>query len=224
MSVDDTTGSELPESPIAVNVQARDLPFAQLVRGRRSVRAYRSDPVPRALIEQVVEAAGWAPSPHGRQPWRFVILTEPSLKAQLAEAMGSEWLRQLSLDGDPPDMVAKRLTRSHERVRNAPVCIVACLYLEDLDVYPDAERQAAEETMAVQSLGAAAQNLLLAAYNAGLDGGWLCAPLFCQETVRQALSLPRTLHPHALITLGYAAQDPRRRPRLPLSSLIYRFD
>jgi hypothetical protein len=57
-----------------------------------------------------------------------------------------------------------------------------------------------------------------------VDGGWLCAPLFCQETVRAALDLPPTLHPHALLTLGYAAQEPKRRERLPLDTLIVRFD
>ena len=45
---------------------ARYLDFDALVRGRRSVRAFRPDPVPRALIERVLDAARWAPSPHGR--------------------------------------------------------------------------------------------------------------------------------------------------------------
>jgi len=202
----------------------RGLPFDDLVRGRRSVRVYRHDPVPRHLIEQALESARWAPSPHGRMPWRFAVLTRAEPKARLADSMGDEWIRQLSLDGDPPDVVAKRLARSHERVKTAPVCIVVCLYLEGLDVYPDAERQAAETTMAVQSLGAAAQNLLLAAYDLGLDAGWLCAPLFCPDAVRQALDLPPTLHPQALLTLGYAAQEPKRRDRLPLADLIVRFD
>lgn len=202
----------------------RHLPFSELVRGRRSVRVYRADPVPRALIEQVIEAARWAPSPHGRMPWRFVILTRPEAKAALAAAMGDEWERQLRLDGESPTVVASRLRRSHERVRSAPVCVVVCLYLEDLDVYPDADRQAAERTMAVQSLGCAAQNVLLAAYDLGLDSGWLCAPLFCPEAVRQALALPPSLHPHALLTLGYAAQEPKRRERLALADLIVRFD
>jgi nitroreductase len=98
--------------------------------------------------------------------------------------------------------------------------IVPCLYLEDLDVYPDPERQAAETTMAVQSLGCAVQNMLLAAYAQGFDGGWMCAPLFCQGTVRAALGLAETLHPHALIPLGYPAQDPVRRPRRPLDELV----
>jgi coenzyme F420-0:L-glutamate ligase/coenzyme F420-1:gamma-L-glutamate ligase len=202
----------------------RQLPFEALVRGRRSVRAYRPGTVPRALVERVIEAARWAPSPHGRLPWRFAVLTRPAAKARLAAAMGEEWVRQLALDGDPPEVVARRLARSHERVRAASVCIVVCLYLADLDQYPDPERQAAETTMAVQSLGAAAQNLLLAAYDLGLDAGWLCAPLFCPDAVRAALDLPSTLQPHALLTLGYAAQEPKRRERPPLEDLIVRYD
>lgn len=202
----------------------RHLPFAELVRGRRSVRAYRPDPVPRHLVLDVLEAARWAPSPHGRMPWRFVVLTRPDLKDQLAAAMGAEWEDQLALDGDPPEVVARRLARSRDRVRDAPVCVIVCLYLDDLDRYPDSARQAAEETMAVQSLGAAAQNVLLRAYDLGIDAGWLCAPLFCQETVRAALALPAALHPHALLTLGYAAREPHRRERFPLETLIVRFD
>ena len=78
--------------------------------------------------------------------------------------------------------------------------------------------------MAIQSLGAAVQNMLLMAYDLGLDTGWMCAPLFCPDVVCVALDLDQRLIPHALITVGYAAADPNRRERLPLSSLIVRFD
>jgi len=74
--------------------------------------------------------------------------------------------------------------------------------------------------MAVQSFGAAVQNLLLSLYSAGVDAGWMCAPLFVPEVVRDALGLAPELTPHALIAVGYAAADPVRRPRLPLDELI----
>ncbi|MFV9507307.1 MAG: nitroreductase family protein [Oscillochloridaceae bacterium umkhey_bin13] len=192
----------------------------QVIRGRRSVRAFRPEPLRREQIELVIEAAGWAPSPHGRQPWRFVVVTTPDAKLRLAEAMGAQWQQQLALDGQDEATILLRFQKSHERITSAPVVIVPCLYLEDLDVYPDPERQAAETTMAIQSLGCAVQNMLLAAYAQGFDGGWMCAPLFCQATVRQALELEATLHPHALIPLGYPARDPVRRPRRPLDELI----
>ena len=78
----------------------------------------------------------------------------------------------------------------------------------------------AATTMAVQSLGAAAQNALLAAYDSGLDAGWMCAPLLPREVV-EALGLDPSLVPHALLTLGYADGDPpKRRSRKPLDELV----
>ncbi len=144
---------------------ARRLDLDAVMRGRRSVRAFRPDPVPRALIERVLDAARWAPSPHGRMPWRFAVITQPEAKARLADAMGDTWQETLAMDNEPPEVVARRLALSHERVRGAPVLVLLCLYTEDLDYYPDAARQAAETTMAIQSLGAAAENLLLSAYH-----------------------------------------------------------
>jgi F420 biosynthesis protein FbiB-like protein len=196
------------------------LTLDQIMQGRRSVRAFQQRPVPAALVEQVLEAARWAPSPHGRQPWRFALLTSQASRDRLAAAMGEEWRRQLALDGQDAATVELRLQKSRERITHAPVVVVPCLYLEDLDRYPDEERQAAETTMAIQSLGCAIQNLLLTAYSLGLDTGWMCAPLFCPDTVRAALGLDATLIPHALIPLGYAARDPLRRERRPLSELV----
>ena len=199
-----------------------DLPA--IIRGRRSVRRYQDRPVPRQLIEQVLEAASWAPSPHGRQPWRFVVLTREAPKRALADAMGEEWRRQLAMDGQDQATVELRRQKSHQRILRAPAIVIPCLYLADLDVYPDADRNAAEATMAIQSLGCAVQNMLLMAYSLGLDGGWMCAPLFCPDVVAAALDLDSALTPHALITLGYAAADPVRRARQPLEQLVVRFD
>ena len=191
------------------------------IHGRRSVRRYLEKGVPEDLVERVLEAARWAPSPHGRQPWRFAVLTRQDTKEHLADAMGEEWRANLEMDGQRAEIVEKRLEGSRRRLLDAPVLILICLYLEDLDVYPDAERQRGETTMAVHSLGAAAQNALLAAYDLGLDAGWMCAPLFCPEKVVKALGLDPKLVPHALLTLGYAEGDPpKRRPRRPLDELV----
>ena len=201
-----------------------DLDFATLARERHVVRQFKPVEVPRALVEHTLEAARWAPSPHGAQPWRFVVLTQPEPKKRLADAMAEEWRRNLEMDGQEPDVVETRLRKSQERIINSPVLIVPCLYLEDLDRYPDAARQEAERTMAVQSLGAAIQNILLSAYSLGLDTGWMCAPLFCPEVVCAALGLPSTLIPHALINMGYGAKNPPRRPHRPVNQLIFLYD
>jgi coenzyme F420-0:L-glutamate ligase/coenzyme F420-1:gamma-L-glutamate ligase len=196
-------------------------PLMGALLGRRSVRRYLDREVPEKAVEGVLEAARWAPSPHGRQPWRFAVITREKTKKWLADAMGEEWRTNLEMDGQSTEVVDKRLEGSRQRLLNAPVLVMICLYLEELDVYPDAERRHSETTMAVQSLGAAVQNMLLAAYSLGLDASWMCAPLFCPEKVTAALSLDLNLIPHALLTLGYAAGDPpKRRSRKPLDELV----
>ena len=208
----------------SVTLPTRTDTLATLLRGRRSVRKFQDRPVPRELIEQILEAARWAPSPHGRQPWRFIVLTRPEMKNLLADRMGETWRHNLQMDGQDSEVVNLRLDKSRQRILNAPVIILPCLYLEDLDRYPDERRQADETTMAIQSIGAAIQNMLLMAYDLGLDAGWMCAPLFCPEIVCDALNLDTRLIPQAMLTVGYAAADPQRRERLPLSNLIVRFD
>ncbi|HZU04954.1 MAG TPA: nitroreductase family protein [Chloroflexota bacterium] len=196
----------------------------EALRGRRSVRRYRPDPVPRALVETVLAAAAWAPSPHHSAPWRFVVLTRPEAKARLASAMAEAWRADLERDGVAPTRIATLLARSQERLRHAPVVIVLCITEERLDRYPDARRQAAERTMAAQSAGAALQNVMLAAHARGLATCWLCAPLFCPETVTATLGLDPALHPQALLTLGYPAAPPPPRARPSLDTLLLRWD
>ena len=203
---------------------SRSSDLATLLQSRRSVRSYQQRPVTREQLEQILEAARWAPSPHGRQPWRFIVLTRQEPKQVLADSMGETWQRTLEMDGQDPTVVNIRREKARQRILNAPAIVIPCLYLEDLDSYPDEQRQEDEKTMAVQSIGAAIQNMLLMTYDLGLDAGWMCAPLFCPEVVCEALNVDARLIPQALITIGYAAADPKRRERLPLSSLIAHFD
>lgn len=199
--------------------------FAQLVRERRSVRHFQPGrTVPRRLIEAAIEAGGWAPSPHGTQPWRFAILESCERRVALADAMSETWHEQLSLDGQDEATIAIRILKSRERMLDASLLIIACLYLEDLHEYPDADRQEAERLMAVQSFGASLQNVLLSLQANGLDAGWMCAPLFCPDLVRDVLELDTALVPHAMIPVGYAAREPVRRPRRPIEELIAKWE
>lgn len=194
--------------------------FDALVRGRRSVRRFRSEPVADEIINRVLDAGLWAPSPHGTQPWRFAVLQSAETRTCLADAMAASWRHNLAMDGESEDVILARLQGSRRRLLEAPTLILVSLYTHDLDRYPDPERAAAERTMAIQSLGACVQNMLLTAYANGIDAGWMCAPLFCPEVVVDALGLDTALEPHALIALGHAAADPKRRPRRSRGTLV----
>lgn len=189
--------------------------FIELVRTRRSIRRYLPEPVAVALIETLLEAASWAPSAHNRQPWRFCVVQSAQVKTTLSTHMAEAWRRDLAGDGADPVEVERRVAISQARLTEAPVLIVPCVTLEEMDVYPDQVRSQAEWTMAVQSVALACQNLLLAAHTAGLGACWMCAPLFVPALVRQVLALPDAWQPQAILTLGYPAEV-RTRTRAPL--------
>jgi F420 biosynthesis protein FbiB-like protein len=178
----------------------------EAIKGRRSIRKYLPQPVPSELVEEVLVAAGWAPSAHNSQPWRFIILNNALVKRDLADAMADVWAADLVKDGKSLD--ANIYKERVERFANAPVLILACSTMEGLRKFPDKERQMCERDLAIQSLGAAMQNLLLTAHAAGLGACWYCAPGFCKETVRKVLKIPNSVEPQAFVILGYPAETP----------------
>lgn len=180
------------------------------MRGRRSLRRYRTQPVPRECIDKLLEAANWAPSAHNRQPWRFVIMRDDATKKQLAAAMGARLRQDLQADGIVEALIDADVGRSYQRITGAPLLILLCMSLRDMDVYTDAQRNAHERSMAQQSVAMAGQNILLMADSLGLGACWMCAPLFCPELVAQTLDLPADWQPQGMITLGYPAQQRER--------------
>ena len=186
-----------------------------VLQTRRSIRRYTADPVPSEVVERLLTAAIWAPSAHNRQPWRFATLTTPQAKSRLAQAMGRQLRADRLADGDAAEAVAADASRSQARIEGAPVVVMVCLTLAEMDHYPDARRAQAEYLMAVQSVAMAVQNLLLAAHAAGLGACWMCAPLFCGDAVRVALDLPADWQPQALVTVGWPASQGQAASRRP---------
>lgn len=191
----------------------------ETIASRRSIRRYRPEPVAREVIEALLGAAIWAPSAHNRQPWRFCVIDTAERREALASAMGVRLRHDLAADGAPPDLIEKDAARSYSRMTGAPVIVVLCLSMVDMDRYMDERRNWDEYVMAAQSTAMAGQNLLLAAHEAGLGACWMCAPLFCPEVVSEVLGLPDDWQPQALITLGYPAEA-REKTRHPLETSV----
>ncbi len=191
---------------------------------RRSVRRFRPDPVPRAVVERILQAATRAPSAHNRQPWRFAVLLSGEARQRLAQALAADFRRDLQADGLSAEDVAAQVGRSQARIVEAPVAVLLCLDPSDEDVYPDLRRQQAESIMGVQSAALAGGALLLAAHAEGLGGVWMCAPLFAPQPACQALDLPQAWQPQALILLGYPAKAPPARERKTLEEVAWFFE
>ena len=196
--------------------------LARVIATRRSVRRYLQDCVPKALIDELVQCAVNAPSAHNRQPWRFTVLHDDRSKARLADAMGAQLRADRLKDGDPIAVVEADVARSFERISRAPVVVLIAATIAEMDSYPDLRRQHAEHLMAIQSTAMAVQNLLLAAHAAGLATCWMCAPLFCPDTVALTLGLPEGWEPQALVTLGAPASAGKPPVRKPVADALWR--
>jgi F420 biosynthesis protein FbiB-like protein len=191
------------------------------LEARRSIRAFTAEPLARDVLDALVEAACVAPAPHHSRPWRFVVVDSAAAKHDLATGMGDRWRSDLAADGVDAARVDELVDASHRKLADAPALVLGCLTWDGLDRYPDATRQRAEWGMALMSLGAAVENLMLAAAANGLASCWVAAPIFCPEATRDALALPDEWLPHALVLLGHP--DPsyvgRARPPIPLDDL-----
>lgn len=190
------------------------------LRTRRSVRRFKPDPVPDSVLRDILHTATFAPSAHNRQPWRFVVLTDSSAKIHLSDAMAEEFQRDLQKDQVPPEEIAKRVSRSRERITGAPVVVILCLDMSEMDEYPDTRRKKAEYIIATQSAANAGMQLLLAAHAERLGGVWVCSPMFAQETVQKALNISSTWEPQAMFLLGYPAETPAFRERKSLEEAV----
>jgi coenzyme F420-0:L-glutamate ligase/coenzyme F420-1:gamma-L-glutamate ligase len=189
------------------------------IRERRSVRKYLARTVPNEVVEEVLVASGWAPSAHNAQPWWFIVLANASVKRKLAEAIADAWATDLTRDGITVE--ADKRKAQVERFTNAPVLILACLTMDGMRKFPDEKRQKSERDLAMQSLGAAIQNLLLTAHVNGLGACWFSAPSFCKEPVRNVLGIPDEVEPEALIALGYPAEKPQVPPKKLLGDYCF---
>ena len=133
-----------------------------------------------------------------------MVIDTDAGKTALALGMGARW--RADLDGRrrrARHASTSSCEASHTKITTAPALVLACLTWDGLDRYPDETRQRAEWGMALLSLGAAVENLMLSAADAGLASCWVAAPIFCPEAARDALALPPDWLPHALVLVGH---------------------
>lgn len=190
----------------------------EFLRTRRSIRRFKPDLVPDSVLRDILYTSTFAPSAHHRQPWRFVVLTESSAKSHLADSMAIAFQQDLQKDNLPQAEIEKLMNRSKSRINSAPVVVMLCLDMTDMDTYPDEKRSKAEYLIATQSVANAGMQLLLAAHAEGLGGVWVCSPIFAQETVQKALNI--SWEPQAMFLIGYPADAPKVRDRKVLEEVV----
>lgn len=193
------------------------------IERRRSIRRFSPEPVDGDVLDACVEAAMLAPAPHHSRPWRHVVLGADA-RRRLAEAMAVAWHGDLRGDGVAAEEADRLCAASVSRITAAPAAVLGCLVWDGLDRYPDRPRRDAEWSMALMSLGASLENLMLAAAEHGLASCWIAAPVFCPDDAAASLDLDAGVRPAALLLLGHPDPDhvPPARPPAPMGTHLIR--
>jgi len=163
----------------------------EAIRNRRSVRAFRPDPIPEEAMLALKEALRWAPSAGNLESRHFHFVHEEALRRRLAEAAFGQ------------DFVAR-----------APLVVVCSA---DRSIERRYGRRGLELYM-LQDVAASIQNLLLAAHALGLGAVWVGA--IDEGAVARALQLEAHLRVVALVPVGFAAENPEPPRRSPLHMLV----
>ena len=186
--------------------------FLQLVKSRRTIRRFKSDPVPDELIDKMIEAARWAPSGFNMQPWEFVVIKDKKLKDSIVhwihdyhrlimktETARESWQRVPHRPSHDPEMDYK----------NAPVFILILGDTRTNKGLPTAMRYDAERlrTIYTSSLANAYLYMSLAATTLGLANEWISsvATAYPHCLTKGLLGIPEELEIYDMMALGYPA-------------------
>jgi F420 biosynthesis protein FbiB-like protein len=192
----------------------------QFLRTRRSIRQFKAGPIAKSIIKRMLETATYAPSAHGLQPWRFVVVTSPDGRKRLAEAVTGKFRLDMTRNGAPEAEIEDRIARTNRRIGDAPVIVILCRDVTRIHPQPDEFTRQAEETMGRQSVAVAGLQLLLAAHAEGLGGTWICWPLFAPTEITSALDLSTDWEPQGMVFIGRADEQPEASKRASLPEVV----
>ena len=188
--------------------RARVTALRDLLRKRRSIRDFASDPVPPGVIDTAIEAAGSAPSGANRQPWRFVVVRDPETKRRIREAAEAEE-REFYERRAPPDWLADLVPLGTDRrkpfLETAPVLIVVFALDWAPEPGPDGRERRHKNYYVQESVGIAVGLLLAALHAAGLVT--LTHTPSPMGFLRSLLGRPRNERAYVLLPVGYPAPD-----------------
>jgi nitroreductase len=190
------------------------------IHARQGILRFRPDPVPRDLIEAVVAAAAAAPSPVNLQPWAFFAVTEPEITCRVARYLVKVQERRVFTELlEMPAAYTDRLMGLYEGFERTPCFVFVCLQPKARFVKPEHETVLREWHLV--SLGAAMENLMIAATSFGLGTRWFGGFALDEggAALKEILGLPEDAEIVAGTPLGLHDEPPKPRPEQALSAL-----
>lgn len=167
---------------------------------RRSIRKYLDKPVQDEQIIDLIESARIAPSGSNTQPWSFIIVKSEEMRQKLAE-----------------------VSHNQQWMMSAPVFIVCVADIrvrikDERALHLDEESPQEELKQIIRDTSISIEHILLEANSLGLGTCWVA--WFRQNEVRPVLNIPSDKYVVGIVTVGYANEEPKQRPRKKIEDII----
>lgn len=183
----------------------------ETIAARRSIRKFKNEPIPEEAIQTILKAATQAPSGKNRQPWRFVVVQGDKC-AEMVQVM-RKGIEKTKARGENIGSCEGTLRAMEE----APVTI----FVFNPEGMPPwlahSIGQMFDDVVDIQSIGAAIQNMALAAQSLSIGSLWICDVFSAYEELREWLGEKGEMV--AAMSFGYADECPDPRPRKPVSEV-----
>jgi nitroreductase len=171
----------------------------EAIKGRRSIRKYKPDPVPEEALRTLIEAVRWTPSWANTQCWEIIVVKDPKVKSDLAVALPK---------GNP----------ALSSMTDAPLLLILC-GKKEISGYYKGEPSTEKGDWLMFDTGLAMENLCLAAYALGL--GTVIIGRFDHRKVAEILGVPQKVEVVAMTPLGYPATEGSAPKRKEISEFVF---
>jgi nitroreductase len=181
------------------------LDVIRAIETRRSIGRVKQEPVPRELIERILESGVHAPNHKITEPWRFHVFSGKG-RGELARVRAEIARLQAEAEGESEEMAAGRISRERKKAFRAPVVIA---------VISEAGRDEVETLENYAACAAAVQNMQLTAHALGLAAMWRTGSIVYHQEMRRFFDLKENDRIVAHVYLGYPDMGVRPRRRDP---------
>lgn len=195
----------------------------EILKERRSIRKFTDESVPRDVINTILEAAKWAPSPSNFQGTQFIVVKSKAILKQMSDAVKDSMgkLQGALPEGDVSDYI-KGYSGYFTFFEDAPAAIIVAYKIRNTFINTLTGSNMVENNHLAEISGAAAaiQNIILMAHNLGYGTCWMTGPLVAEKEFCKLLDIKSNYKIAAVLPIGKPAETPMAPDRKNISKMM----